>query len=131
MNKNHLINGYHEWLSRYRWTWFGTLTFRSRSIPLWRTDRCFEDWIYEIDAAVGAEDFRWFRVTEFGAFKDNLHYHVLVGGLKDPCKWPWILRWQELAGDADIFYFIRSMGGIRYMLKTADPNTDFEIKYDL
>jgi hypothetical protein len=131
MNKRHLINGYAEWLSRYHWIWFGTLTFRRPDIKFWVANECFWKWIVEIENAEGTDDFHWVRVTERGAFGDNLHFHVLVGGLKNPSKWPWLLRWQELAGDADIFYYIPSLGGLRYILKTADPKTDFEIQYDL
>jgi hypothetical protein len=137
MNKKELIDGYEQLLSRYQWVWFGTLTFRRRDIKFWLANEVFWQWIVEIQNAEGIEDngskheFHWFRVTEYGAFRNNLHFHILVGGLKNPSKWPWVLRWQELAGDADIFYFIPSRGGIRYLLKTADPKTDFEIEYEL
>jgi hypothetical protein len=131
MNKERLINGYEEWLSRYRWIWFGTLTFRRLDIKLWTANECFWRWIVEVENSERTDVFHWFRVTEHGAFKDNLHFHVLVGGLKNPSKWPWLLRWQDLAGDAEIYYFNRSLGGLRYMLKTAKPDTDFDILYDL
>ncbi len=79
----------------------------------------------------GADYFRWVRVTERGSFGDNLHFHVLIGGLRDRSKWPWILRWEELAGDCIISYYRPFAGGIRYMLKTASPDRDFEIEIEL
>lgn len=41
-----------------------------------------------------------------------------------------MLRWDELAGSADIFYYRPNAGGIRYMLKTARPGCDFEIEME-
>ena len=132
MKKKELLDGYEEWLSRFKWSWFGTLTFRRRDIPPWMADRAFWDWVVAIDNEDGSDDFRWVRVTEHGAFGDNLHFHVLVGGLKNGSKWPWIVRWQELAGDAVLsYYFLRSRSAIRYLVKTAQPDCDFEIKFDL
>jgi len=132
MKKLELINAYEGWFARYKWNLFGTLTFRRRDIPYWMADRTFWTWIIEIDNADGRDDFRWVRVTERGAFDDNLHFHVLVGGLKNGSKWPWLVRWQELAGDAVLsYYFLRSRTAIRYLVKTARPDCDFEIKYDL
>lgn len=130
MKTQHLIDGYRELLSRYRWQWFATLTFRGT--PSFRkTDQAFRLWLSEIDEAVGTADFHWFRVTEHGAFGNNLHYHLLLGGLRDASKWDWILRWEELAGEAVIHYFFPCRGAITYILKTARPGCDFEIDFDL
>ena len=131
MTRDELISGYVEWLSRYRWVWFGTLTFRIPDLPTWKANRIFKQWISEIEAEDGADDFHWFRVTEHGAYRDNLHFHVLVGGLRNGSKWPWLLRWNELAGDASLTYYLRSGGASQYIVKTARPDRDFEIDFDL
>lgn len=130
MTKEQLIDAYADWLSEQRWGLFGTLTFRGSPSPS-RADRIFRRWISEMKESDGTNRFRWVRVTEYGAFGDNLHFHILVGGLRDGSKWPWLLRWGELAGSADIFYYVPYAGGLRYMLKTARPDRDFEIEIEL
>lgn len=130
VNKIELIDAYEEWLSEQSWGLFGTLTFRG-SPSSSQADRIFRRWISEMKQADGTTNFRWVRVTEHGSFGDNLHFHVLIGGLRNGSKWPWMLRWDELAGSADIFYYRVHAGGIRYMLKTADPDRDFEIEFEL
>lgn len=131
MTSKQLIDGYAGWLSRFKWNWFGTLTFRVPDLPLWRANRAFKEWISEIEDTDGSHTFRWFRVTERGAYGNNLHFHVLVGGLKNGSKWPWIVRWNELAGDALITYYFRSGGATKYIVKTARPDRDFEIDFAL
>lgn len=130
MTRNELIDAYEGWFSEQRWQLFGTLTFRGSPSPF-RADNIFRRWISEMEENDGTKSFRWVRVTEHGAFGDNLHYHVVIGGLRDGCKWPWLLLWGELAGSADIFYYIPNAGGLRYMLKTARPDRDFEIDFEL
>jgi hypothetical protein len=94
-------------------------------------NRIFRKWISEIEDEDGARNFHWFRVTERGAYGDNLHFHVLVGGLRSGSKYPWIVRWNELAGDALITYYFRSGGATKYIVKTARPDRDFDIDFNL
>lgn len=130
MNRDELIGAYESWLSKQHWSLIGTLTFRGYPSAS-KADRIFRQWISEVREQDGARDFRWVRVTEHGACGDNLHFHVLIGGLRDGSKWPWLLRWDEVAGSADIFYYCPHAGGIRYLLKTASPERDFEIEIEL
>lgn len=129
MNVEKLREGYLEWLSWYKWQWFATLTFRG-SPSFSKADRIFRLWIDEIRSAVGTGYFSWFRVTERGAFSDNLHFHLLVAGMRDSSKWHWFFRWEELAGEADIAYFISSGGALEYSLKTLRTDADFEVEYE-
>jgi hypothetical protein len=131
MTRDELISGYVEWLSRFKWVWFGTLTFRRPDLPVGKAKQIFKKWISEIKADDGADDFHWFRVTERGAFGDHLHFHVLVGGLQNGSRLPWVVRWNELAGDASLTYYFRSGGASRYIVKTARPDRDFEIDFHL
>jgi hypothetical protein len=130
VTKQELIDAYEDWLSSYHWSLFGTLTFRESPSSA-RADRLFRHWISEMKQTDGTDSFHWVRVTEHGSFGDNLHFHVLIGGLRDGSKFPWMLRWDELAGSADIFYYRPYAGGMRYMLKTARPDCDFEIDFEL
>lgn len=129
MDKEELIDAYEDWLRQFRWKLFANLTFR-RPPSISKANRIFLTWIDAMRSKDGASDFRWVRITERGAFGDNLHFHSLIGGLRNGCKWPWILLWDELAGDSLILYFRPSLGGIRYMLKGVDPNRDFDFEAD-
>jgi hypothetical protein len=131
LTREKLISGYGDWLSRFKWNLFCTLTFRIPDLPTWKANQIFKQWIWEIKHKDGSDDFHWFRVNEHGAYGDNLHFHVLVGGLRNGSKWPWIVRWNELAGDALITYYFLSGGASRYIVKTARPDRDFEIDFDL
>ncbi len=131
MKRDELISGYVEWLSCFKWNFFGTLTFRRPDISTQRANQIFQQWIGEIKNDDGTTKFRWFRVTERGAFGDHLHFHVLVGGLRSGTRHYWVYRWQELAGDASISYYSRFGSAVRYVVKTARPGRDFEIDFDL
>lgn len=127
MTKSELIDAYEEWLDGLKWLWFATLTFRGSPSPRKAND-LFHVWISEIRKREGTDAFSWVRVAERGSSREHLHFHVLVAGLRDPCKWDWVLRWEKLAGDSMIFYYQRGRGGIRYMLKEAEPGRDFDIQ---
>lgn len=129
MTRQELIAGYEEWFCTKRWHLFGTLTFAAMPSPS-RADSIFRRWISEIKSTDGTSDFSWVRVAEHGADGQNLHYHVLVGGWAGESKWPWVLRWNELAGDCIISYYDPNGGGLRYLLKTVQPNRDFEIEFE-
>jgi len=130
VTKDELIEAYETWFSEQHWNLFGTLTFRGYASPS-RADRIFRQWISEVKREDGTNDFRWIRVTERGACADNLHYHVLIGGWRGASKWPWVLRWDELAGDCILSYYQPHSHGIRYMLKEVCPGRDFEIEMEL
>jgi hypothetical protein len=130
MTKEELIHAYADWLQKYNWTWFCTLTFKGAP-PLKRADRLFRVWISEIKQSEGTKKFSWVRVTERGAFGDNIHFHALIGGLRDASKWRWMFRWEELAGEANILYYVPKLGGVQYMLKEARPGCDFDIEIEI
>jgi hypothetical protein len=130
MNREQLIDGYLEWLSKYKWAWFGTLTFRGYP-PLGKALQCFNKWLGELKEKEDTRDFRWVRVTERGAEGFNVHFHVLIGGLRSGSKYEWMARWQEIAGEAEISYFHAHQQGIRYILKTVELGKAFDIDFDL
>jgi hypothetical protein len=103
MNDRKLINGYVEWLSQYTWSWFGVLTFRGYP-PASKARRLFDIWLLQIKKDYGSDDFRWVRITEYGAEHINIHFHILVGGLhyRPACRQKAMFLWQRLAGEANI-----------------------------
>ena len=57
----------------------------------------------------------------------GLHFHVLVGGLKDDLVAErWEVLWMQIAGDAVIETFDPSRNGIRYLLKSVRQPREFE-----
>jgi hypothetical protein len=143
MTREELIEGYAAFLHGYGWSIFGTLTFDSRP-PSSVANNIFRRWIDEVDEGCpsvnlpwrsiykkATGDLRWVRVTETGKFGDHLHYHVLLGGLRNSSKYPLVLLWEDLAGDAVLSYYKPQQHGIRYMLKTVEPGRDFKIDFQL
>ncbi len=129
MTKQELIDGYVEFLGRYSWDLIATLTFRGYP-SVFKARRRFDEWISSVEEKVGTRSFRWVRVTETGAYGDNVHFHLLLGGLRSKSL-RWILLWQQLAGFADIAPFDPNRGGIRYMFKTIRPGQDFDLELHL
>jgi hypothetical protein len=129
VTKQQLIDAYADWLGEWDWDWFGTLThpgYPSRH----KLEQKFNGWISELEKEQGTRNFRYAMVMERGAYGDNKHIHVLVGGLKRKVRrfpWPWRDRWQKVAGQAVVGLFDPRQGGIRYLLKTLLPDNDFEI----
>lgn len=133
MNKRReLVLAYTEFLAAFSWDWFVTLTFRGYARRS-RANRCFEVWIDGLQVANGTRTFKWFRVAEKGKDGNNLHFHVLIGGLHPETERArWARRWDALAGDAKIDIYDPDQDGDYYMLKTlkADEDFDFETNLD-
>jgi hypothetical protein len=111
------------------WDWFATLT--SRGYPS-RTQvlRRFNRWITELEKEQGTDQFKFVRVIETGACRNNVHIHLLVGGLKKQAQlFPgeWRDRWEEISGRAAIVRYDPERAGVFYMLKMLDPARDFDI----
>jgi hypothetical protein len=124
------IQEYRGWLEKFRWDWFATLKITS-GVPSERRARNLCDrWVSDVRRAEGAEDFRWFRVLERGASGSNLHFHVLVGGLRNRRN-SWERRWAELGGEALIKPYNPEQKGIMYLLKSMGNDGDLACDFEL
>jgi RNA recognition motif. (a.k.a. RRM, RBD, or RNP domain) len=83
----------------------------------------FDAWISRLRQAEGADDFRWFRVLERGSGGNNIHFHVLIGGLRDREKF-WAQKWNALGGDGRITPYDSERDGILYLLKGMGDDGD-------
>jgi hypothetical protein len=129
--REELIEAYAEFLNRFDWDWFVTLTFRGFPSAS-KANRVFAQFIYELKKSAGGWDFRWFRVTEKGRFGGGLHFHSLIGGLKSAAqRTRWKCRWEQIAGDARIEPYDPDEDGIYYILKTLNTGGDYEFDMDL
>jgi hypothetical protein len=98
-----------EFLSRWQWDWFCTLTFRDQVHPE-AADKRFRVFVSQINRqlfgvrwAKHQKGVRWVRAMEKQR-RDVIHYHALLGGggLSDLRRLSWMDRWNELAGYARI-----------------------------
>jgi hypothetical protein len=92
------IQSYREWLGKYSWNYFCTLKLTSGPPSKRRAGELFQTWIRQLEKAEAGDDFRWFRVTEYGSLRSNPHFHILVGGLRDRMR-VWEDRWATLGGE--------------------------------
>jgi hypothetical protein len=122
-----------RWLKGFPWLWFGSMTFRPGLKPgatYWR----LHIWLDELQKSLGTGDFGYFAVREFGKTGQDLHFHVLIMGLKASHydeRLEWMRRWSKLAGDAQINPYSTKAGGIAYILKNVDPQDPDAIDFKL
>ena len=131
MNNEQWRDEYVEWLERFNWQLFCSLTFRplfSNNQRRWR----IRQWANELGEQLGTKKFSWIAVPESGRTGQDHHYHALIGGLRScdaRARLAWMRRWRKLAGDARIDPYTPNIGGIRYILKSVGPDDvdDIEI----
>jgi hypothetical protein len=129
ITRRELIEAYADWLKTWTWDCFATLTFPGYPSAT-KAGRVFDEWIAQMEKLGGTKKFRYVRVLERGRGGDNIHFHVLIGGLKPSARrfpFKWAARWQEVAGHAVIQRFDPDNGGVYYLLKSLLPDGDFAI----
>ena len=67
---------------------------------------------------------------ERGGSGQNLHFHVLVGGLRNRLR-HWESHWNELGGEALIGKFDPDKEGILYLMKEMDDSGYLDIDFSL
>ena len=73
------------------WDWFVTLTFREVIVSDLAVAR-IEEWLADIQAAVGGKDIGWLLAEEFGRMGGRYHCHLLVTGVAKQSRKFW---WSE------------------------------------
>jgi hypothetical protein len=131
MQSSAIKDGYTEWLSKFDWQWFCTLTFRVYP-PQTKATRLLKRWLAEMKFDNGSAHFGYFFLLESGASKESLHWHGLILGLDDRTeRVTWILRWLELAGAAEIGHFDKGENAIWYSVKALSAKSEDVIVFDL
>jgi hypothetical protein len=128
--RENAIQGYRQLLEQYGWSWFATLKITSGIPSERRAKNLCDKWLSDLRRTEGDENFRWFRVPERGASGSNLHFHVLVGGLRNRRK-VWQQEWSALGGDAVISKFDPNRKAILYLLKGTGGNGDLDFDFEL
>lgn len=122
-----LIQAYSDWISSYQWDWFFTLTFREKPSRL-KALATFRRWIGFVQESFGAADFRWVRVLQFGAGGDNIHFHVLLGGVKPDENISRIAkRWAQVAGWVEPTRFRPDEKAFQYILRFLRPDSEPDV----
>jgi hypothetical protein len=121
---------YNRWFRRYSWSWFVTLKITSGMPSKRRANQMFERWISDLRRSEGTKNFRWVRVLEKGGSGQNLHFHVLIGGLRNRLK-HWESQWEELGGEGLIGKFDPDKEAILYMTKEMDDSGNLDIDFCL
>ena len=128
------LEAYIDWLGQYWWQWFVTLTFPGYPGGK-KAEKKFDVWKSQLQSEIGAEDFRFVRVMERGAYGDNVHFHCVFGGLNLSGRnllRAWEKRWADITGgEASIQHYDANQAGIRYMLKSLRPDEDPAIELQL
>lgn len=104
-----LVDAWVEFLARWEWDWFLTLTFRKDVHPE-AADKAFRLFVSKLNRELfgprwhkQGKGVRWVRAIEMQR-RDVLHYHALFGGvgLSEIRRLSWMDRWNEIAGFARI-----------------------------
>jgi hypothetical protein len=87
-----LPKAYGEFISTLaEWDWFVTITFRevtARDLAVAR----IEEWLADIQGAVGGKQIGWMLAEEFGRLGGRYHCHLLVTGVVNQTRTFW---WRE------------------------------------
>lgn len=97
-----------EFLGRWSWEWFCTLTFAEVRVHPERADKCFRVWLAKVNAARFGRRWRrqgkgvlWARGIEFQR-RGSVHFHALLARVGAVRRLSMMDEWSNLAGWARI-----------------------------
>jgi hypothetical protein len=123
------VKQWQGFLRRFRWEWFGTLTYAPPSPRREHSSRLFGDFIEDLKQQ-GAPEISWFRVLESAAAQTHIHF--LAGNTGSVTARRAEDYWGRKHGFARIRQFDPLRAGIFYMLKTAHhKDFDWDASTDL
>jgi len=119
-----------QFLSRFSWDWFVSLTFRG-DVKSFRAHRLFGYFVRDLEKDAGIPIF-WFRADEIGPQGGRVHLHALIGNVAHLRRMTWVDRWADLAGYARILPFNDRKGAAYYCTKyVTKQNGDWELSNNL
>ena len=122
-------------LSRYRWDWFCSFTFRGEIVHPERAGKTFMVLVSKINRSLFGsrwhrrkEGIRWVRAMETQK-RGVLHYHALIAGqgLQDLRRLTFMDEWDELAGYARIEPLRSSQAVYSYVSKYCVKGGELDI----
>jgi len=118
-----------EFLSRPRWEWYATHTFKGDFMSPKLGDKHYYAWFRSLQMAANAKGMArpfYFRVTELQQ-REIIHYHSLIGGVGDIRRLTFKDFW-ELNGFARIEAYDPARGAAGYVAKYLNK-TDGDIRF--
>ena len=109
-DRRRLVEAWAEFLERWSWDWFCTLTFRGDAVHPEAADKRFRVWVSKINRELygprwwkHGQGVRWVRALETQR-RGVIHYHALLGGagVDELRRLSWMDEWVRLAGYARI-----------------------------
>ena len=113
--KRQVTEAWGQFLVRFPWDWFVTLTFRDPVVSF-RAHRLFDKFVRDLEKAAGLPVF-WFRVDEIGPHGGRFHLHALIGNVAHLRRMTWVDKWNLIAGYARILPFNAKQGAAYYTAK--------------
>jgi hypothetical protein len=105
-------DGWGQFLARFPWDWYFTLTFRELVSPQ-QAVRIFRRFARDIEEAADMP-IGWFRVSEYGTRGGRLHMHGLMLNVAHLSRLWWMDEWNRRAGYARILPYDASKGAAYY-----------------
>ena len=130
MTRHEVTEGWGQFLSRYEWDWFVTLTFKEQ-ISTFGAHRRVRWFLKDLDRAAGVPIF-WFRADEYGERLGRFHIHLLIGNVAHLRRLDWVDEWNRRAGYARIFPFDNTKRAAFYCAKYVTKQSgDWELSENL
>jgi len=106
------------------WDWFVTITFRE-IIPRDLAMARIEEWLADIQGAVGAKHIGWLLAEEFGRLGGRYHCHLLVSGVLNQLRKFWWREAHRRFGRSQIKPFDPQQAAAFYAAKYAAKQLGF------
>jgi hypothetical protein len=130
---SNLTEAWADFLGRWSWEWFCTLTFERERVHPERADKCFRLWLAKLNEACFGRRWRrkglgvlWARGTEFQR-RGSVHFHVLVARVGNVRRLTLMDEWAKLAGWARIRPIKRQDLVRKYVSKYAAKGGEIDV----
>ena len=110
-----LSDAWGEFLGRYPWDWFVTLTFAG-DVKTFTAHNRGNAWLRSLERAAG-HPIAWFRGDECGNKFGKFHMHLLIANVAHLHRFTWMKRWEARNGWARIYEFNPALGASYYVAK--------------
>lgn len=106
------------------WNWFVTITFRENVVRDLAVAR-IEEWLADIQAAVGGKQIGWLLAEEFGRMGGRYHCHLLLTGVAQQSRKFWWSEAFRRFGRSEIRTFNPEQAAAFYAAKYAAKQLGF------
>ena len=132
-NPEALKQAWVDFLGRWHWEWFCTLTFEKVNVHPERADKCFRVWVSTANRMLHGRSWSkrgagvtWVRALEYQR-RGAIHYHALVTDVGNLRRLTLMDRWHELAGFARVEAVKNQGWAGKYVAKYVVKNCDIEL----